>query len=738
LRFQIERAAFQPDENKSYRLKVDTLGAAAVAPLGYLATDSVVNTDSLTVDSVKSSYSAWRFEADTVIDDTTCYRIYNKETDTRLSFDVPANDTVAVISGSGDLNSWRIPFFVEVVEKVAKLMVLDTVTHQKYYLGLKDSVVMLVSDTSEVKFLTFALEDEFLPVYIPPLVDPFDSTEVYKVKMLSGDDKGKYLARGTTLQKTYIDSVYAHIPDGQFVVNKLNYNSLINRNILSAVTDTFRFAITQAGDTIPDVFVYESDTVEAKPIHYGSLDKSDSLLGYKYFPIADIQKDSCFYLQYVSTDSLNERILGVDRLIHLLAAGDTARYFIEYVHTVFATEAPANIAALQQNIYRLRSQQDTTLYFSANSPSEMTTYTSNAGLFTFKEGEPQGGYSIIVTNNNSNNFIIDAASKRLTIVSGSSRSSLFRFVKTEIPVYPDDEFLYLRYLSKGKGLYEVRSTVGQEEKMLTKNFYNYAVFSKEGESILKAGSYLPADFYLWLDTARGAGSNRFRTSVFIIKEVSDTTGFNVQGLFLHVNDTTNMLLPDNNVEVNGKRYSRGDFVHAKRTDSNTLQLFDESSSSVGEGTSNVNSINEYRFYLQKTEADTTIYYLVTEKGYGGHRDSTGYLSFANTNDKYYFGPREGTEKLIVRLEKKSGIVANEVVTPPFVLEDIARKEIEVIGGTGSATVRNALGKHVQVYNILGQTIADIIAASDNETITVPRGIAIVKAGPSVTKKVVVK
>jgi hypothetical protein len=325
----------------------------------------------------------------------------------------------------------------------------------------------------------------------------------------------------------------------------------------------------------------------------------------------------------------------------------------------------------------------------------------------------------------------------LTTLSGSSRSSLFQFVKTEIPVYPDDEFLYLRYLPKGKGLYEVHSTFGLEEKMLTKNFYNYAVFSKEGESILRAGSYLPADFHLWLDTARGAGSNRFRTSVFIIKEVSDTAGFDVQGFFLHVNDSTNMLLSnDKNVEVNGKHYSRGDFVRAQRTASNTLRLLDESSS-VGDGTSNVNSINEYRFYLQKTEEEDTTYYLVTEKGYGGHRDSTGYLSLEN--DKYYFGPREGTKKLIVRLKNISGsTVANEVVSPPSVLEDISRKEIEVIGGTGSATVQNALGKRVQVYNILGQTIADIIAASDNETITIPRGIAIVKAGPSVTKKVVVK
>ncbi|MDR2384209.1 MAG: DUF6383 domain-containing protein [Tannerella sp.] len=733
IRFQIERASIRPDESKYYRIKMDTLGIPLSESLGYLALDSIVNMDSVVVDSAKSFYSAWKFVTDTIVGDTTYYRIYNKSGDNLLSFDVPENDTVAVLSGTGDLKSWLIPFFLE-DNGIGKFMVRDTSTHQDYYLGLKDSTVMLVSDTVAVKVITFALEDEF-----PPVVDPFDSTQIYKVKKLSGEAIGKYVAManvGTT--PIYIDSVYAHLPDGQFVVNKLNTNSLINRNVASSVTDTFKFVINDTGDTIPDVFVCGGDTVEVQAIHYGSLDASDSLLGYKYFPATDLKQDSCFYLQYVLTDSLEGRILGAGVTVTLLAPGDTARYFIEYDRTEYATAAPAGIAALQRHIYKLRSQQDTMLYLAVNSPLEMTSQRGNEGRFIFKEGEMKGGYSLVIANNNAppdRKFIVDSVSKELSLHSlENSKSSLFRFVKTEIPVYPDDEFQYLRALQKG--WYEVRSTIfTSEEKMLTKNFNDYAVFSREGESVLKAGSYLPNDFCLWLDTARGAGSNRFRTSVYIIKDAIDTIGFNMQGYFLHVNDST-MFSTEGYYYQNasGKKYSMANFVRAKRTASNNLLLLG-APSLIGEGTLLPDAIKEYRFYLQKTETDETKYHIVTEKGYGGYRDSTGYLSYSSADDKYYFGPREGTAKLIVRLVKSSP-VANEVVRP-YVPEEIIQKEIMVIGGMGEVSILNAMGKRVRIYNIVGQEIVNKTAVSDNEKITVSRGIAIVKIDSN-TRKALVK
>jgi hypothetical protein len=392
----------------------------------------------------------------------------------------------------------------------------------------------------------------------------------------------------------------------------------------------------------------------------------------------------------------------------------------------------------------MRLQSDTTLYVGTPTPLGFMNRPNSAGLFMLKEGEPRGGYSMVKADTPSDftrKVMVDSVRKQLVLsqeympVTDIS-SALLRIVKTEVPVYPDDEYLYLRALPQGKGLYEIHSEinceVSCEERMLTKNFYDYAVFTKEGESVLRAGSYLPTDFYLWLDTARGPGSNRFRTSIYIVQGAPDTANFEVQGYFLHVSDSTRLNDDDYSVLIpeTGKRYIRADFVHAKRTAPNTLQLSD--TKSAGEGT----GINEYRFYMQETEEDAK-YYLVTEKGYGGHRDSTGYLSYSRASGKYYFGPREGTNKLTVELKKSNGPVANEVISKPSAPQ-VTRKEITVTGETGKMTVQNAAGCRVQVYNIVGQIIADEIAASDRETIPVSRGIAIVKIGRSVTKKVVVK
>ena len=796
LRFRLEKATNNPLEDRYYRINIDTLGATSV--LGFLATDSsALNPDSLILDTamVETDYAAWKFVVDTVINDTTYFRVYNKRgivyaRDSLLAFDIPTQDTVAVMNAAGDLNSWLIPYFAENGD-AGKFMVRDTVSARTFYLGLEDSVVMLVNEASDIQLIRFTLSEEYAPVppppneeppieeppnEEPPIVEPlpevdrFDSVQVYKVKMLSGAHAGYYWAIDASMQDYYTDSVYSHIPDGQFVVNKQNIYSLINRNVKAIVTDTFYFELGQRGDTIPDHFVYRSDTVEVKPIHYAPAGNwQDSLLGYKFFPQSyPVRKDSCFYIEYISTDlppdSLNGRILGngsgtdQNRQIQLLPVGDTARYFIEYIRTDTATAAPAGIAQLMRSVYYLRSQDDTTRYFSSNSPSQMGDYPhpngDTRGLFLFKEEIKRGGYSLTVASSTNpfsflQKFVINSDFTNPFFMSlnavdyNSSTYSLFQFVKVEVPVYPDDEYQYLRNLPQGRGLYEIRGvSLNMEGKKLTKNFYDYTVFSQEGESVLKAGSYLPNDFFLWIDTARGPGSNRFRTSFFIIKDV-DTTNLNsVQGSFLHVNDPTVSSSSDYLVDVGGIKYSRGNFVRAKRTASNTLQLSDVHS--VGEGTDNPNVINEYRFYLQKTETDTTQYYLVTEKGYGGYPDSTGYFSYVmrDNNFYYYFGPRENNSNIVVKLVKYTGPVANEVVVAPPpsrpVLEEVAKKEIMVSGGTGWVSVENARGNRVQIYNIVGQLIANKVSASDNERINVPRGIAIVKIGKTITKKVVVR
>ena len=69
-------------------------------------------------------------------------------------------------------------------------------------------------------------------------------------------------------------------------------------------------------------------------------------------------------------------------------------------------------------------------------------------------------------------------------------------------------------------------------------------------------------------------------------------------------------------------------------------------------------------------------------------------------------------------------------------EAIAAEGAQVIGGKGAVTVQGAAGKVITVANILGQTIANQVAASDNVTIAVPAGIVVVAVEGDATKVVV--
>ena len=62
--------------------------------------------------------------------------------------------------------------------------------------------------------------------------------------------------------------------------------------------------------------------------------------------------------------------------------------------------------------------------------------------------------------------------------------------------------------------------------------------------------------------------------------------------------------------------------------------------------------------------------------------------------------------------------------------------VKVIGGQGAVTVQGAAGKVITVANILGQTLANQVAASDNVTIAVPAGIVVVAVDGEATKVIV--
>ena len=75
---------------------------------------------------------------------------------------------------------------------------------------------------------------------------------------------------------------------------------------------------------------------------------------------------------------------------------------------------------------------------------------------------------------------------------------------------------------------------------------------------------------------------------------------------------------------------------------------------------------------------------------------------------------------------------------PTANETIATTGVAVAATNGAVVVKGAAGKAVVVTNILGQTLANTVITSDNATIAVPAGVAVVAVEGEAAVKVVVK
>ena len=751
LTFTLARQKSLPVDGKYYRLKVDTAGVAD--PVGYLRADTAkLNNDSLAITKIfDGGLSLWKFETDTIVADTTYFKIYNKETGKMLAFNpIIQDDSIASVDDNGDISDWIIPFFTDNNNK-GRLMVRDTLNNKEYFLGLDKDTVKLISNTTRYKYLTLLLEEDMI---MPDSV-------VYKVKYLNeGDSAGLFYASNEKGEFIFIDSVYAHIPNGQFVVHNSNRYNLMSRmaNIFatgkgSSLTDDSLKYVIKSNVLIPNQYAIGNDTVEITKVEMGAY-KNNSKLGYKYFSPEEIAANSFIFTQ-VSVDTLPNRIMGYDvsdSLVMILNEGDSTRFTANHYSTISAG-APeiAGIPSLSRETYHFGSIEDSTIFITKESGKIMMKTVSNTSYFFLKEDTIPGNYYFI--DNNANNIdkkIIIDSTKYLSHVNLDSivtHSFSITFRDRRPPEEPDP-YTYLTALPSGAGFYEflIFHPLSLDEKHLSKNVSDYAFLGKEGESMLRAGSYIPSDLQLWADTARGSGYNPLKPSFYIVKDVDTTaTNFNkanISGYFLHVMDSIghNPQVSSIYMDAEGDEYNRANFVKAKRITANELLLDNvsrvaEARDSVGFAGKNEDAINEYRFFLQNT--GDGMYYLVTEDGYGdgSSKRKRGYLSFAS--DTLYFGLRDADDALIKRNLKvrfRTSTVSNEII-PPIIEEQT--KKILIYGGTGQINIKNAAGEEVIVYNILGQPAIKKALASDNENIPATRGIMIVRIGLK-AQKVVVK
>ncbi|MCF2604280.1 hypothetical protein JQM84_11380 [Parabacteroides distasonis] len=126
-----------------------------------------------------------------------------------------------------------------------------------------------------------------------------------------------------------------------------------------------------------------------------------------------------------------------------------------------------------------------------------------------------------------------------------------------------------------------------------------------------------------------------------------------------------------------------------------------------------NGLNRFKFQIVLADDEEEVYAI---------KSGNAYLS--SINGKIGFGT--AANALIVSLGEGDA-TANEA---------IEAAGVQVIGGQGAVTVQGAAGKVITVANVLGQTIANQVAASDNVTIAAPAGIVVVAVEGEATKVVV--
>ena len=107
-----------------------------------------------------------------------------------------------------------------------------------------------------------------------------------------------------------------------------------------------------------------------------------------------------------------------------------------------------------------------------------------------------------------------------------------------------------------------------------------------------------------------------------------------------------------------------------------------------------------------------------------------------TENKTYVRILNGVPVLTSNINDTAVFNIEATTEEPTANEVIAAEGVQVIAGKGTVTVQGAAGKVITVANILGQTIVNQVAASDNVTIAAPAGVVVVAVEGEATKVVV--
>lgn len=503
-------------------------------------------------------------------------------------------------------------------------------------------------------------------------------TGVYFLKSASkGKDGGKYY---------YGDVLKAEKPSvnqlpGQWYIKEEGglYSIVARTGSVSKLSKGEVFAVQGMENTFTFAGSTDSITVETQKVNL-----NDKYLGSRHFTKDEIANNG-YVLNLISAGSETSKTYAFtsDSILKVTSgeAADAVVFKLEPVATTIVGGAKTLEDTVFVVTYKLKSRFSNkyVAYDKTKASLKVSDYDS-ALEFNFNTNVDGGKYDMKVVSGDAADKFVDAHVSSSNMVL-SQTPAYFNFVEMDAPEYGTFESSHRRFTS--------------ELKSLTMNPLNFFAEAKqEGQEITRA-NYEKDNFSLWLMKSDASTADRPLYFITTALAVDGVPGVDQIRYYMVSGNDSTYVGPDDKHRV-------------LFTPNDTLETMKD------------NTLNPALWALKVTESGN--YLLENQK------DATeGRLRYLSVINSFVVMSNSGAEFTV---ESTPGPVANEEIE--------AASGVQVIGGVGEFSIRNASGKRITVSNILGQAVTSRYATSDYETIPTVRGVVIVSVEGDKAYKVIVK
>ena len=461
------------------------------------------------------------------------------------------------------------------------------------------------------------------------------------------------------------------------------YDSNSNAIFVEDVYAAAQFQLVKAPEatTIERTFVYNNTTTE----DVDNVPNADKVSAYKYA------------LRYVKDGSATN---------YYLSGGQSSTNDDLELKSVTSGEP---------DYYYIKENADGSVSFFDDDELYVFTEETNGGV---RVANPDQS-SVVTTSINSNKIIYNRAY-------GNSAEKMYAAISddSDLKTYLDAEAPSLSW--EGEGHVTLQNATGMAGDYITVNDDNEGILLNDAAETFYLHetdkNAVAPSFYISL--GQGEGSNALSERLFLFNPV-DSVAY-------PVNMTYDPDYQLSNYDT--KAIFKAGTLDASR-DTMTVEGLKGEKKVIAEEADNESvwgGLNRFKFQIIENEEMEGLYNIRQVEGNvdptTGKALNNATVYLASNSQKLYF-----TTNRAYALD-----LAIKGVDAPTANEGVSATDVKVVAYDGAINIKNAAGKNVVVSTILGQIVANEVLTSDNATISVPAGIAIVSVDGEEAVKVSVR